>query len=129
MYDLKLLIAVTTSCCAIGRDGQNIYITGPDCPGLRILDISGNRLTLIEHDDLFSLRGLHVAPDSQVFVCGTGSPTVMQLDREQSRLVKVVDGEIGLSSPRCVVLSNRTSCLIIGQEATHTILVFRVYLK
>ncbi|XP_052269002.1 uncharacterized protein LOC127870455 [Dreissena polymorpha] len=117
---------VTMSRCAIGRDGKYIYVTGPDCQGLLILDISGNRLAFIKHNYLYSPQGLHVAPGGQVFVCGTGSQTVMQLDREWSRLVMVADGDNGLTSPRSVVLSNRKSCLIIGQEATEKILVFRV---
>ncbi|KAH3874431.1 hypothetical protein DPMN_037675 [Dreissena polymorpha] len=122
----KFLIAVTISRCSISRDGHFIYVTGPDSPGLLILDISGNKLTFVKHDGLMSSSGLHVSPGGQVFVCGAGSQMVMQLDRERNRLIKVVNGDTGLTSPLCVVMSNRKSCLIIGQKATSGILVIGV---
>ncbi|XP_052267543.1 uncharacterized protein LOC127869215 isoform X2 [Dreissena polymorpha] len=117
---------VTISRCAISREGQFIYVTGPDCAGLLVLDIVGNKLTFVKNHDMVSPRGLHVAPGGQVFLCGTGSNMVLQLDREQNRLVKVADGNNGLWSPQCVVLLNGKSLLIIGQEATNSILVLRV---
>ncbi|XP_052267554.1 uncharacterized protein LOC127869218 [Dreissena polymorpha] len=117
---------VTISRCAISREGQFIYVTGLDCPGLLVLDIFGNKLTFVKHLDMVSPRGLHVAPGGQVFLCGTGSSIVLQLDREHNKLVKVADGNDGLWSPQCVVLLNGKSLMIIGQEATNSILVLRV---
>ncbi|KAH3694396.1 hypothetical protein DPMN_081836 [Dreissena polymorpha] len=75
---------------------------------------------------MVSPRGLHVAPGGQVFLCGKDSSIVLQLDRQQNRLVKVADGNDGLWSPQCVVLLNGKSLMIIGQEATNSILVLRV---
>ncbi|KAH3874425.1 hypothetical protein DPMN_037669 [Dreissena polymorpha] len=75
---------------------------------------------------MVSPRGLHVAPGGQVFLCGTGSNMVLHYDREQNQLVKVADGNDGLWSPQRVVLLNGKSLMIIGQEATNSILVLRV---
>ncbi|KAH3864964.1 uncharacterized protein LOC127866976 isoform X2 [Dreissena polymorpha] len=117
---------VTISRCAISREGQFIYVTGPDCPGLLVLDIFGNKLTFVKTHDMVFPRGLHVATGGQVFLCGKDSSIVLQLDRQQNRLVKVADGNDGLWSPQCVVLLNGKSLMIIGQEATNSILVLRV---
>ncbi|KAH3864952.1 uncharacterized protein LOC127866976 isoform X1 [Dreissena polymorpha] len=118
---------VAISRCAISREGQFIYVTGPDCPGLLVLDILGNKLTYVKTHDMVSPRGLHVAPGGQVFLCGKDSSIVLQLDRQQNRLVKVAGGNDGLWSPQCVVLLNGKSLMIIGQEATNSILVLRVF--
>ena len=106
--------------------GDRLYITSHWHNRLLTLARDGTVLATFTDPELRWPDGLHVTPAGQVLVCGYGSDTVVQVDREGRRKVASLNswavGVFGLSS---VSYSSTTSSIIVG-HSNGNILVFRV---
>ncbi|XP_052778097.1 uncharacterized protein LOC128215452 [Mya arenaria] len=114
--------------CAVSPDGERIYVTTSDKSELITLDKGGQVLSTLKDPDLRAPNGVCVSPIGHVFVCGFESHTVLQVDREgRKKLATVARKADRLRHPLSVCFSERTSCLIIGNNDSNNITVVKLY--
>ncbi|KAH3897631.1 hypothetical protein DPMN_021824 [Dreissena polymorpha] len=113
--------------CAVSPTGDKLYIANYSQHKLLTLAMDGTLLTTLTDPKLEGPLGLHVTPAGQVLVCGYLSSTILQVDWEgKSKLATLATQEDGVRYPRSVCYSSTTSSIIVGQDDSNNILVFRV---
>ncbi|KAH3895956.1 hypothetical protein DPMN_020125 [Dreissena polymorpha] len=122
-----MLLCFAVYQCAVSPTGDRLYITSRYQDKLLTLARDGTLLATYSDPALRVLSGLHVTPAGQVLVCGLGSNTVLQVGWEgQSKLANLATQKDGVWGPRSVCYSSTTSYIIVGQDWSDNILVFRV---
>ncbi|XP_052805853.1 uncharacterized protein LOC128235153 [Mya arenaria] len=110
-------IGLTVRRFVVSPDGERIYVTSYNEHKLITLDKTGNVLSSLEDTDLKYPSGLCVSPHGHVFVCGLGSNTVLQMDREGTQKVAtLVRKADGVSKPQSLCFSEKTSSLLVGND-------------
>ncbi|XP_052782155.1 uncharacterized protein LOC128218516 [Mya arenaria] len=102
--------------CVISNDGKRIYITNPSKNQLITLDNMGNTLATFTDPDMIQPTGIDVSPAGHVFVCAWDSKTVLQVDKDgKTKLTTLAKKVDGVSCPKALFFSSRTSCLFVGR--------------
>ncbi|KAH3790863.1 hypothetical protein DPMN_169071 [Dreissena polymorpha] len=123
-----MLLCFAVYKCAVSPTGDRLYITSYG-PQHKLLTLARDGTLLATYSDLAlgCLTGLHVTPAGQVLVCGDWSDTVLQVGWEgESKLANLATQRDGVRYPESVCYSSTTSSIIVGQEWSDNILVFRV---
>ncbi|KAH3693406.1 hypothetical protein DPMN_080838 [Dreissena polymorpha] len=122
-----MLLCFAVDKCAVSPTGDRLYITNWYHDKLLTLARDGTLLATYSDPARVWPRGLHVTPAGQVLVCGWGSHTVLQVGWEgKSKLANLATQEDGVRRPSSVCYSSTTSSIIVGQDDSNNILVFRV---
>ncbi|XP_052786919.1 uncharacterized protein LOC128222112 [Mya arenaria] len=126
----EIYISMSFGCsvckCAVSLDGEKVYVTSYDKNELITLDKDGQMLSTLEDPELQGPWGLCVSPSGHVFVCGSTSHTVLQVDREgRKKLTTVTRRADGLCLPLSVCFSEQTSSLIVGNHGQDQIIVYK----
>ncbi|KAH3718915.1 hypothetical protein DPMN_061741 [Dreissena polymorpha] len=124
-----MLLCFAVGKCAVSPTGDRLYIIISYWLRNKLLTLARDGTLLATYTDpaLVSLSGLHVTPAGQVLVCGWWSNTVLQVGWEgKSKLANLATQEDGVRYPESVCYSSTTSSIIVGQEWSDNILVFRV---
>ncbi|XP_052805932.1 uncharacterized protein LOC128235208 [Mya arenaria] len=104
--------------CAVSPDGERIYVTSLSAQRLLTLDKSGQVLSTLEDPELKDPYGVCVNLSGYVFVCGMGSHTVLQVDRNgRHKLATVAKRADGLHCPGSVSFSEQTSSVLVGASS------------
>ncbi|XP_052788092.1 uncharacterized protein LOC128222942 [Mya arenaria] len=111
---------------AASPDGERFYVTNNRQHKLVTMDKNGQVLSKFEDPELKQPAGICVSPCGYVFVCGSVSNTVLQVDREGTqKLATVVRGTDDVCKPVSVWF-NHASNLIVGKSKSDDILVIKL---
>ncbi|XP_052779670.1 uncharacterized protein LOC128216953 [Mya arenaria] len=112
--------------CAISSDGSTIYVTNYSKSKLLTLDIAGNKLATLIDADIKKPYGVHSSSAGHVFVCCSGSKTVLQLDKEgKTKMTVMASSTEGVNCALSVCYLNRSSTLVLG-DISDNILVLKL---
>ncbi|XP_052214273.1 uncharacterized protein LOC127832681 isoform X2 [Dreissena polymorpha] len=116
-----------TGRCAVSPTGDKLYVANPSNHKLLTLASDGSVLASFKDPDLNYPTGLHVTPAGQVLLCGAVSCTILQVNSEGSKkLATLATERDGLQNPSSVCYNINTASIIVGQEYTNNILVYKV---
>ncbi|WAR19413.1 hypothetical protein MAR_001251 [Mya arenaria] len=114
---------------AVSAGGGRLYINDYYNDTLVTVDIQGRVLATLKDENLKGTRCVHVSPSGNVFLCGSTSNTILQVDSEgKHRLTTLATKENGVPvcRPQALCFDSRTSSLLVGQHGTDNLLVLKL---
>lgn len=105
-------------------DGEYLLVTSYKCDNITVLDLTGNVVTTFSHKHLIGPRGLCTDSRGHVFVCGSGSNTVVQLSLEHQEIDVLLTEKEGIKEPEGICFDRKTSRLLIGLSNSNDMYVY-----
>lgn len=105
-------------------DGEYLLVTSYKCNDITVLDLTGNVVTTFRHKHLKGPRGLCTDGRGHVFVCGSGSNTVVQLSLEHQKIDVLLTEKDGIKEPEGICYDRKTSRLLIGLSSSNDMYVY-----
>ncbi|KAH3720662.1 hypothetical protein DPMN_063565 [Dreissena polymorpha] len=110
----------TVTTCAVSPDGDRIYVVNKASEQLVTLSRDGTVISILTDyalGVLVVLPGLHVTDSGQVLVCGYGTSTIFQVDKDgRQTLADVVTKNDDVSNPLSVYYRKNTGSIIVGMR-------------
>lgn len=120
LYEDKSGDYTTVHRFTLSEDGSKIYITNCKRSLIVSLDSSGLQLSTLSDPEIFWPRDVCVAENGSVLVCGRGSHTVIQVDREGRRKLATLTTEAkGVRQPISLCFIKQAQKLLLGQDGDH----------
>lgn len=112
---------------ALSRDGSKLFIADEENNKIICIDKNGKEITNLPTGDVKSPRGVCEAGNDSAFICGNLSSNVVLFDRSFNPCLRVVASEAdGVLKPNCVVYDRENLQLIVGQQDSDNLLVFKM---
>lgn len=106
---------------AVSDDGTRIYITNSE--SLLTLDHTGKELSTLNYTDLQGTAGVTVTGRGNVFVCGTKSNAVLQVESKGNEAFTVATYKDKVVAPQALCFNRSTSELIVGQNSDNILVI------
>ncbi|XP_052814052.1 uncharacterized protein LOC128241115 [Mya arenaria] len=117
----------TSNKFAVSHCGERIYATNSYTNTLVTFNRNGEVLSSLKDPELQQPSRVCVSTSGHVFVCGTGSHTVVQVDREgRKKLDTVATAADGLCKPQSVWICEQTSIIIVGNHVSDKIIIAKL---
>ncbi|KAH3869567.1 uncharacterized protein LOC127868057 [Dreissena polymorpha] len=101
--------------CAVSPAGDRIYVTNLDQHKLITLTSDGFLISSFTDPELQRPYGVNVTPAGQVLVCGLGSKTVIQVDRDgKKKLATLISQKDELFQPFSICFNSNMNSIILG---------------
>ncbi|XP_052768865.1 uncharacterized protein LOC128209068 [Mya arenaria] len=108
---------LTVNHFALSKDCRKIYIPASKRNSLVTIDNTGNILDTLKDPGINWPQSVHVSEGGQVFVCSSGSHTVVQVTHDGGqKLATLVRQGDGINCPKTAWYSTNTGRLIVGGE-------------
>ncbi|KAH3851455.1 hypothetical protein DPMN_093937 [Dreissena polymorpha] len=103
--------------CAVSPSGAKIYVTNHSEHKLLTLAKDGTVISTFTDTELQLPLGVHMTPAGQVLVCGYGSNTVIQVDREgKKKIALLAVNKDGVDGPLSVFYNWKYGYVLVGQK-------------
>lgn len=117
----------TVSRFAVSDDGKRIYVTNSAKGSLITLTDSGDEISTFTDPELIDPRGVCVADNGTIFVCGWKSDTILQVDREGKRkMATLTKSSHRIYRPLSLCYYSQTKQMFVGQEMPGKLLELRL---
>ncbi|KAK3595582.1 hypothetical protein CHS0354_009538 [Potamilus streckersoni] len=120
-YD-KLAHHCNTHC--VTSDGENIYYTNGN--KIVTMDKKGRRLNAFESDNLEKTFGVTLDRNGIIYCCGHDSNTVVLITPEGRELGVLLSCEHGLKKPVGICLNDTNSFIMVFEDASNEVKIFRL---